>query len=138
MEITIHSVIDNLDDTGLASGEPEINITTLPVKVAEADDRVLFSYCEEQEGVKITTDITAYSDGRVILDRQGGVVWRAVFQNGGEDQSVYKIPPYSFDCTVKTKRAEYIKESGGFKIRLLYSMVLGGGEKEVKMRITVI
>ena len=137
MEITIHSVIDNIDPAGLATDEPEINITTLPVTLTRCDGDVLLSYEEEQEGTKIHTDIIAHSDGAVSLDRRGGVVWCVKFRTGEESRTIYGVPPYSFDCTVKTKRAETSDTADGLKIRLVYSMNIGGSEKEVKMRITV-
>lgn len=137
MEITIHSVIENFDPSGLPDGEPEISITTLPVKLAEGDGGIVLSYTEKQESTEIRTVITAESDGSVRLRRTGGVEWSVRFRAGEESKTLYSIPPYSFDCTVKTKRADVEREGDTVKIRLIYSMNIGGGEKEVKMRITV-
>ena len=64
-------------------------------------------------------------------------MWNVSFKSGEECKTLYSIPPYSFDCAVKTKRAEALDDGESLRIRLVYSMSIGGGEKEVKMRITV-
>ena len=137
MEITIHSVIENINGAGLAEDEPEISITTLPTTLAKTDEGLVISYSEEQEKTEIHTEITILQDGSVKLDRRGGVVWCVIFKSGEECNTLYNIPPYSFDCTVRTKRADVERDGNSIKIRLIYSMNIGGGEKEVKMRITV-
>ena len=53
MDITIHSIIENLDESGLPADEPEISITTLPVTLSRAEGELILSYSEEQEGTKI-------------------------------------------------------------------------------------
>lgn len=137
MEITIHSVIENLDPSGLPADEPEISITTLPVRLTVGDSGLVISYTEEQERTEIRTVITAEPDGSVRLERSGGVEWCVRFKTGEESSTLYSIPPYTFDCTVRTKRADVERDGNAVKIRLIYSMNIGGGEKEVKMRITV-
>jgi uncharacterized beta-barrel protein YwiB (DUF1934 family) len=135
MEVTIHSVIDNLDD-GVALGDPEISIISLPAIIVDRDSGYVLSYTEEQEGVKIHTDITVMHDGTVHLVRTGGVEWDVLFREGEAASSLYKIPPYSFDAEIKPRRVYAKREGDGCEIRLVYSMLLGGGQKDVKMRIT--
>ena len=137
MEITIHSVIEELNDAGLCLGEPEINITTLPATVEmRGADRVI-RYSEEQEGVRIESEIVLSSDGSVSMMRRGGIEWCVRFAEGEEHTSLYRVPPYSFDCSVATKRVTVTEEGEALRIRLVYTMELGGGKKEVKMRIGV-
>lgn len=137
MEITIHSVIEEIDDAGLGIGEPEINITTLPAISRETHDGTAVRYSETQEGVEIKSDLIISSDGSVRMIRRGGIEWSVRFAEGEECSTVYRVPPYSFDCTVRTKRVSVSRETSALSVRLVYSMELGGGKKEVKMRISV-
>lgn len=137
MEITVHSVIEELDDAGLPAGEPEINIVTLPVSRRVRGGAERLSYTEEQEGGRIDTAITVSPSGSVRIVRTGAVVWDASFSEGESCRTVYSVPPYSFDCTVTPRRVTLERDGEELTIRLVYSMELGGGKKDVKMRISV-
>lgn len=135
MEITVHSVIENLDDTGLIDGEPEINVTTKEAFVNTVGDTTVIRYTEDSEGGSIQTKLTV-KDGSVHLLRTGAIEWSVLFDEGSRMTTVYKIPPYAFDCEVETKRVR-IKTDGLLELRLVYSMNIGGGKKNVRMRITL-
>ncbi len=136
MELTVHSVIDNLDEHGLADGEPEINIVTLDADVRESGGTLYLRYKEEAEGALTRTVITAGESG-IRLSKSGAVVWDVIFSSGEVSHTVYKIPPYAFDAEVRTSRAEWVRSDNGHVLRLVYSMNIGGAEKSVKMKLTV-
>ena len=48
LSITVNSVIDNLSDSGLAEGEPEINIFTTDGTLKLIDGGYLITFTEEQ------------------------------------------------------------------------------------------
>ena len=135
LEYTVHSVIENLDDSGLADGEPEISITTQAGFFKVSDERKLISYTEQTEGGKVTTEI-AIEDGALILSRRGAVVLDATFREGESCKTVYSVPPYAFDAEIRTKRIRSDITKAGGELRLLYSMNIGGQEKNVRLKIS--
>ena len=135
MKITVHSVIENLTEAGLVDGEPEVNVITMDAAVNKIADTTVISYTEQSEGGPIQTRLTI-KDFTVHLSRRGAIEWSVMFDEGALISTIYKIPPYSFDCKVKTKRVR-ITEGDVYEIRLIYSMDIGGGEKNVRMRITL-
>ena len=135
MKITVHSVIENLDDRGLADGEPEITVTTAEAFVNTVEDTKVIRYTENGEGGTVQTKITV-KDGSIHLARTGAIEWSVLFDEGARIATIYRIPPYAFDCEVETKRVR-IKDGEPYEIRLVYSMDIGGGKKNVRMRITL-
>lgn len=135
MKITVHSVIENLNDAGLAYDEPEISIITSEAVISRILDTVLISYTEKADGGEVKTRITV-KDGTVHLLREGAIEWNVLFDEGATAKTVYKIPPYAFDCAVETKRVR-IKDGEPYEIRLVYAMNIGGGQKNATMRITL-
>ena len=135
-KITVHSVIDNLDENGLAVDEPEISITTHTGTVKNDGGILHLAYTETTDGGNVECHITIYPDGGVSLSRRGAIVSDILFCEGEECHTVYAIPPYKFDMTVYTRRIRSdMKEEGGV-LRLNYSMNIGGQEKKVAMKIT--
>ena len=92
LEYTVHSVIENLDDSGLPEGDPEISITTAEGFFKSEDDSSLITYTEMTEGGRVVTDITL-SEGSVKLSRRGAVVFDATFKEGESCKTLYSIPP---------------------------------------------
>lgn len=135
LEYTVHSVIENLDDAGLPEGEPEISITTSEGFLKVSEERTVISYAEATDGGKVTTDITV-EGGAITLSRRGAVVFDATFKEGEACNTVYSVPPYSFDTAIKTKRASSGITKAGGELRLLYSMNIGGQEKSVRLKIS--
>lgn len=131
----IHSVIDNLNEVGVIEGDPEISIMTLDGFLKREDDLFTLSYTEESEGGRVVCDVT--TDGKTVtLKRRGAVVFDATFVEGESIKTVYSIPPYSFDAQIKTKRIRSDISTRGGELSLLYSMNIGGQEKNVRMKIT--
>lgn len=135
LEYTIHSVIENLDAHGLAEGEPEISITTAEGFFKADEERSLITYTESTEGGKVVTDITVEA-GAVTLSRKGAIVFDARFAEGESLNTLYSIPPYSFDAKITTKKVRADITKAGGEIRLVYSMNIGGQEKAVRLRIS--
>ena len=133
---TINSVIDNLDDFGAPSGEPEINDTTANGEITLADGSVTMFYKEKNEDTITSTKIEVRPDGSVLLRRMGGIVSDMLFIEGKETKTIYQIPPYKFDMalTAKRIRKSFSEECG--ELQLVYSMNVGGGQKNARMKIT--
>ena len=135
-DLKIHSVIESLDDTGTPEGEPEINITTHRANMRRDGDILHLSYKEEQEGVDISCHITVYPDGKVSLSRRGGIISDILFSEGEECSTVYTIPPYRFDMTVSTLRVELSMCGAPIRIRIIYTMNIGGQRRRTSLTVT--
>ena len=135
LEYKIHSVIDNLDESGLSDGDPEINIMTQCGFFKVSEDSSLISYAESTDGGRVLTDITQ-AEGEVRLSRRGAVVFDTVFREGELSEGLYSIPPYSFDATVRTRkiRGGITKEGG--ELSIIYDMTVGGQAKAVRLKIS--
>jgi len=131
MELTVRSVIDNND-----GNEPEISITTVTADVKERADTLYLRYKEESEGGSVRTFITAGTEG-IRLSRSGSIEWDVSFIPNEVSRTVYRIPPYAFDATVRTETARWTRLGSGHIIEFKYSMNIGGAEKAVKMKMTL-
>ena len=71
-----------------------------------------------------------------MLRRMGGIVSDMLFIEGEETKTLYQIPPYKFDMTLKTKkiRSDFHDDCG--ELQLIYSMNVGGGQKNARMKIS--
>ena len=134
-EITVRSVIDNLED-GLAVGEPEITVITSRGSLTCSDGAYMLKYTERAEE-SVTECELRISGAGVSLSRRGSVVCDLLFEEGERCNTVYSVPPYKFDMTVRTRKIRSsLGESGG-EVQLIYSMNIGGQDKDVRMRIAV-
>lgn len=136
-ELTTHSVIDNLTETGLADGDPEIYITTQPAELRAAGDILHLTYTESEGEARTDCHLTLYPDGKVSLSRRGAVVCDILFDEEEVCNTLYSIPPYKFDMTVSTRRIRSTLTPSGGEVQLLYSMNVGGQDKSVRMKLTV-
>ena len=135
-KFTINSVIDNLDDFGAPSGDPEVNNTNADGEISECGGTLTIFYKEKTEEVITSTRIEIRPDGSVMLRRMGGIVSDMLFIEGKETKTIYQIPPYKFDMTLTTKkiRTSFTDKCG--ELQLIYSMNVGGGQKNARMKIT--
>ena len=133
--LTVNSVIDNLDDAGLPDGEPEINIFTTEGSLLIAEKGKRISFAEESEGQK-TTSTLYVTDDKVVLHKRGDVESDMTFREEEEFKTIYRVGPYSFDMVVRTKRIRNSLTDEGGELALLYSMNVGGQEKNVRMKIS--
>ena len=136
IKLKIESVIENVGASGLPEGDAERTVTEAEGFIHYTDDGVLLTYSEHTDGGDVFSDI-AYSDGEVIVKRRGAIISEMRFKEGTEHSSLYEIPPYKFDATVKTRRirAEFPEEGGN--ISLFYNMKIGGAEKNARMKIWI-
>lgn len=135
LTITVNSVIDNLDDAGLPDGNPEINIFTTDGTLTVGDRGMRLSFEEENEGQKTTSALYLLGE-KLLLQKRGAIESDMTFREGEESTSIYKVGPYSFDMLIRTKRIRSSLSEGGGEVQLIYSMNIGGQEKNVRMKIS--
>ena len=133
--LTVNSVIDNLSDAGLPDGEPEINIFTTDGTILVSDEGYLLGFTEVQEGGKVHTDLYIKPEC-VKLIKSGDITSEMHFSEGEIFNTLYRVGPYSFDMTVRTKKIRNSLTENGGELQLIYSMNVGGQEKNVRMKIS--
>lgn len=133
--LTVNSVIDNLSDAGLPDADPEINIFTTEGTLTSIEGGLLLSFTEEQDGGSAKTDLYVYPDS-VRLLKSGAITSEMRFAEGEVFKTMYCVGPYSFDMIVRTKRIRNSLTDAGGELQLIYTMNVGGQEKNVRMKIT--
>lgn len=136
VKLKIESVIENLDPAGLPEGDAEGTVSECFGSLRITDGRVSVTYTEKNEGGEIRSEIVCQG-GSVTVIRSGAIESELCFTEGEIHNSVYSIPPYSFDASVRAKRVRVdISENEG-KIDLIYNMTVGGAEKAARMKIWI-
>lgn len=135
LSVTVNSVIDNLTDARLPDGEPEINIFTTAGAMVVADEGMILSFTESGEGTEATSTLVI-TDGGVHLVKTGDVESDMLFTEGACTKTLYNVGPYSFDMTINTKRIRNSLSAEGGELQLIYSMNVGGQEKNVRLKIS--
>ena len=133
--LTVNSVIDNLSDAGLPDGDPEINIFTTDGTLSVFDGGYLLRFTEVQEGGEAHTSLYITADN-VRLVKSGAITSEMRFSDGEIFNTLYCVGPYSFDMTVRTKKIRNSLTEEGGELQLIYSMNVGGQEKNVRMKIS--
>lgn len=133
MYVEIDSLIEELDSAGIAESA-ERTRTECAATVTEWAGRLTVSYEEESEGGKISSLITV-SDGEITVKRSGAIESEFIFREAQTTHSLYKIPPYSFDTEIYTKKIRNNLTEGAGDLSILYEMTLGGSKKRVRMKI---
>ena len=131
--VKITSVIEELDSAGL-SVSSETSEETARAAVRSDGDCLTVSFTERSEGAKSLATFTLSGD-TLTVSRTGAIESTLVFQNGKSYKTLYKIPPYAFDMTVKTLRLDIGMTEAGGEISVLYTMSIGGADKRVRMKI---
>lgn len=136
-KIEVHSVIDNLDQSGLPEGEPEVSDVCSDGFIKAEEGALTLSYVEIGEGTRVSCDVII--DGEAVtIKRRGDVVFDVTLSEGKTVSTVYSVPPYSFDTTVRCRRIRQAMTNRGGSLSLLYSMNIGGQEKSVRMTILAV
>ena len=135
LTLTVNSVIDNLSDAGLPEGDPEINIFTTDGALRVIDGGYLITFSEEQDGGRADTNLYVYESG-VRLVKSGAITSEMCFAEGEVYNTLYCVGPYSFDMTVRTKKIRNTVTECGGDLQLIYTMNVGGQEKNVRMKIS--
>ena len=102
LNISIVSIIDELDESGLTESS-ERTESTAHVDIYEVGSVLTLSFSENSEGGKFDSLITVKGD-EVTVRRTGSVESEFVFSENKSHKSLYKIPPYSFDAEIFTKK----------------------------------
>ena len=128
--ITIHSVIENLDGTG----ECERTHSTALGELTFSLDGTTLSWRESGEGGDVDSTLTV-SGKEVRVVRRGAIESSIILIEGKPSQSLYKMGPYVFDFSVLARRVKVTPSEDGLSATLIYEMNLGGAERLVKMKI---
>ena len=136
VELIIQSVIENLDSAGLPEGDSEKNTSDAKGILSIFDDESVLNYSEKGEGGETFTEIRISSDS-VTVKRSGSVESEFYFKEGEEHHSVYSVPPYKFDATIRTRRIRKEINALGGSLDLIYNMRIGGADKSARMRIWI-
>lgn len=134
--IEVSSIIENLDDAGLAHGDIERTTSECCGYYNYVDGRVEITYCERTDGGEVTTIVTVNGDA-VRVVRHGAIESDMIFTRGNTHTSEYSIPPYRFECSVTTRRIRSSLDESGGGLDLLYNMNIGGADKAVRMKIWI-
>ena len=133
----ISSVIDNLDSYGLTVGDREESGGEYSAYYEYLSDGARLEYSESTDGGEVRSSVTVKGEV-VTVERNGAVESRFEFREGVAHESLYGIPPYSFDTVVTAKKIRLeLGESGG-RIDLIYNMRIGGADKAVRMKIWIL
>lgn len=133
--VKIESVIDELDECGLTENTEKTEVNR-PAEVAEWGNALTLSYSEDTDGGEVRSLVTVNGD-TVTVTRTGAIESEFVFREGESRASLYRIPPYSFDAEIYTRKIRNnITRAGGI-LTVLYDMTLGGTKRCVRMKITL-
>ena len=130
--VKVTSEIRNLPD----AGEPETASSVCAATYRETDGGFCLSYVEHADGGDVATEVCLAGD-TVTVDRKGAVVCRMVFAEGKTETSLYEIPPYRFDMSLRTRRIRFTKSAGRIRLDLYYDMTVGGADKDVRLSMDV-
>ena len=133
--VKVSSVIESLDTAGLScSDEEKTESVCVGYFHIYGEENYLLTYAEKNDDQQVTTELK-YENGTVTVKRYGSIESNMTFKEGTKDVSVYKIPPYSFDAEIFTKKIRASLSECGGNIDLYYNMKIGGADKNVIMKI---
>lgn len=138
-DLTVRSVIQNLDENMLPEGEDEVFDfkTTGFLRYDKERGPLSIRYSEESEGGKSFTEI-AFETGLIRVTRRGGVSSELCFYESGiEYESVYTVGAYSFDVSVIPLKIRNDVGTDGGVLDIFYRMCIGGAHKKTRYRIEV-
>ncbi len=130
----ISSVIENLSDSGLCEGDPERTEMELEGALSAGKNSLKISYFENTESGRVDSEITVEPTAVTVI-RRGAVVSEMRFSEGLCHRSLYEVVPYRFDTEVYTKRIRNALTADGGRLDILYTMKIGGQNKNVRMKI---
>ena len=95
---------------------------------------LLLSYKTKSESGEITTEITS-EDGGFFVRRKGAIQSGFLLSSGKRHDSLYIIPPYSFDMTVEATRVCHSLSKDGGELFFEYSMTVGNEQRTCSLRL---
>lgn len=132
--VKIISQIDNYDEHGLPSDEPEISESVCSGFLKITEDEFIISYTENGENGRTVSDITVTKEG-IRVKRCGALTSNILFSENVTDKSLYEVSPYKFDVEVYTRKIRNSLTRDGGRIDIFYDMTIGGAKKSVRMKI---
>ena len=135
VKIEINSIVEDLDNAGLVENSDKTQSTAIG-NISYRDNAAYITYSETNENVTTKSDIII-KDGEVAVKRSGGVEYDFIFIEGKTTSSLYKVPPYSFDTEIYTRKIRTELDGTEGKISLIYDMTIGGAKKKTRMNICV-
>ena len=133
MNITVSSVIENLDDFELVLGEAEKSEIKAPCFLKLDGDTAVISYTEKNENGKTLTEITI-NNNTVSVKKRGDINTNMIFAEKEITKTIYSIPPFSFDAEIYTRKIRSTISSSGGKLELFYSITVGGAKKNTVLK----
>ncbi len=130
----ITSNVINLDEGGKPDGAPEKDELCVTGTIRTDKSSTVLSYKETREGSSVVCEITA-KNGSVEVKRRGDVSCDMLFSAGKKYETLYKVPPFSFDMKIYTVRIENNIDTENGALSLLYDMTVGGAKKRCRMKI---
>ena len=135
-KIRITSKIENLDEAGIPSGDPERTETEIAGFYYIDGENYRLTYLEESEGGKISSEVLSSGDV-VCVRRRGAICSDFEFVKGVPHSSMYAMGQYKFDVKILPRRVDSALSESGGTIDLLYNMSIGGADKAVRMKIWI-
>ena len=134
VNLTVSSVIDELDDAGLPCDSNKTDVScSATLTVADGVSTLL--YTTEENGQKTDTEIQIMKEAVRVI-RRGAIESDFLFEEKKSFTSLYKIPPYAFDAEIYTKRIRKSEKDGATEISIIYDMTVGEAKKNVRMKIS--
>lgn len=133
VDITVRSYIDNVDGDGGVDRELSESSHKGAMKISCGETSL--SYRENTEGGSVFSDILIHQSGAVTVRRTGAIDSTLHFDESEEFNTVYSLPPYKFDMSVKTEGIKNTLSILGGMLEIKYEMTVGGAKKRVLMQI---
>ena len=133
VDLKIKSYIDNVDEDGRVDREESESTHKAALKISCGETSL--SYREATESGSVFSDILVHESGAVTVRRTGAIDSTLHFDENEEFNTVYSLPPYKFDMTVKTEKIKNTLSALGGLIEIKYEMSVGGAKKRVLMQI---
>ena len=133
--ISIESFIEELDEQGRVEDSDRTE-ECAECFIREESGSIMLSYSEKNESGTVYCDITVSADS-VTVKRSGDIESEFVFSEGLLHTSTYKIPPYSFDTEIFTRKIRNNFTRLGGTLSLIYDLKVGGRVSRMRMKIKV-
>ena len=134
--VTVRSYAENLDDFGLTESTESDTLTAEANLAVDENGRVVLLYTQKNDGSECKTNLTV-EDKTATLTRSGAIESVMIFTEGETTETIYSIPPYSFDASIETKRIKSSLCATGGTLELLYFITVGGAKKKMRLSLTV-
>ena len=133
--VIVRSYVENLDDFGLTEST-ESDVMTEPCELTVSDGDARIVYSTKGDGGSVKTEMI-FRDGFVKLSRNGAIDSVMEFSEGTVTSTLYRVPPYSFDAEIDTKKIRGSLTPLGGNLELLYYLTIGGAKKKMRLSLTV-